>query len=187
MFDSASTMMESDITASTAISINDVAPGYSRKADVIRESKDWGFDIGTADYFTSSVDLFWGIGNLETVIRADAGLLNRVSCLQAIADIMVGQYVLDNKNSVKQYLTENHDVLNFIIALVSRLEQTDSISCVSLDVYDAYEDEEFKIFVIASTSLEDVDEIIEMENLIFTDLFDPNICLLSGRVILSIR
>ena len=95
-------------------------------------------------------------------------------------------YVIHNTDPVESYLTTNSDLLDFLALVSSKLKEVESIESIELEYYHDSEENWDKLFVVAKTQLENMDELDQLEATLFGTLFEPEVSLLSGRVVLSI-
>ena len=95
-------------------------------------------------------------------------------------------YVIKDQNAVKHYISHNDDLLNFIGFAARKLHRVEYISSVELELYHDSEENWEKLFIVVNTELDDMDEIDQLETSLFYSIFEPQIALLSGRVVLSV-
>ena len=87
---------------------------------------------------------------------------------------------------VKDYLNHNNDLLDFLSSLPASISKADVVESVDLEFYHDMEEHWEKLFVVVNTQIDDMDELDELEDSLYSSLFEPNNDLLSGRVVLSI-
>ena len=87
---------------------------------------------------------------------------------------------------VKNYLNHNNDLLDFLSSLPASISKADVVESVDLEFYHDMEEHWEKLFVVVNTQIDDMDELDELEDSLYSSLLEPNNDLLSGRVVLSI-
>ena len=144
-------------------------------------------DVDYHDSLQSSIDAFSAMESRPTLVSAETRLLDRESYDLALLNIVAKQFSDENIYKVIAFLKENSDLLEFVKKISTDLELESLIDLVRLDIKVDYDDDCKRIFIIVFCSLENFEEVIELENKIFDDYFCPNLELLQSRVILSVR
>ena len=96
-------------------------------------------------------------------------------------------YVIQNADSVKNYLETNSDLLNFLKSVARKFRKIEDIKSIELEYYKDPEEDWDKLFITVRTQIEDMGALGKLDEKLFHLLFYPEMQLLSGRVVLSIE
>ena len=95
-------------------------------------------------------------------------------------------YEVKGLTDIENYLNRNDDLLKFLSSLPASIYKSESVESVELEFYHDIEEHWEKLFVVVNTQIDDMDELNELEDSLYSSLFEPNTDTLSGRVVLSI-
>lgn len=95
-------------------------------------------------------------------------------------------YTFEDRIGVEYYLSKNRDLVSFLSILADRLNSEVKVDSTGLELYRDIEEGWEKLFVVASTSFDDMDELISLEDSLFDEFFEPENDLIAGRIVLSL-
>lgn len=115
-------------------------------------------------------------------------LLKQAEAISAASSTVLTEvYSIDDPSAVERYLENNSELIEPLNVIAAELTKASYVGSVSLELYRDSEEHWEKLFVVATSTIVDVDELIALEDELFLSFFQPKTDDLSGRVALSVE